>query len=297
MGRCERIVGSAPQNISANNGRFTGQFEPVVGAPHPYSAAMDIRPGIALTPLWFTRALCRARLLLTALFAFAGLLGTAHSQAPGDTDGALDAGLAEQVRQLTQNLTPPGAPGAPRFEVSVGRLNPRLRLAPCDRIEPYLPVGTRLWGNSRIGLRCTQGSVKWNVYLPITVKAFGPGLVVTSGMAGGSVLTAADLSSAEVDLAEDAAAPVADPDLAVGRTLTRSLRPGQSLRESHLKARQWFAAGDTVTVLAQGEGFSVAGEARALTNGIEGQTVRVRTDSGRVLSGQPVGERRVEMTL
>ncbi|MEO5698186.1 MAG: flagellar basal body P-ring formation chaperone FlgA [Burkholderiaceae bacterium] len=258
---------------------------------------MDIRPGIALTPFSFTRALPRARHLFTALIAFLVLVGTAHSQAPGDAGGDLDADLAEQVRQLAQNLTPTGVAGAPRFEVSVGRLNPRLRLAPCERIEPYLPVGTRLWGNSRIGLRCAQGSVKWNVYLPITVKAFGTGLVAASGVAGGSVLTAADLISAEVDLAEDAAAPVADPNLAVGRTLTRSLRPGQSLRESHLKARQWFAAGDTVTVLAQGEGFSVAGEARALTNGIEGQTVRVRTESGRVLSGQPVGERRVEMNL
>jgi flagella basal body P-ring formation protein FlgA len=72
---------------------------------------------------------------------------------------------------------------------------------------------------------------------------------------------------------------------------------GQSLRVSHLKARQWFAAGETVTVLAQGEGFSVAGEAQALNPGVEGQQVRVRTESGRVLTGLPVGERRVELGL
>ena len=215
---------------------------------------------------------------------------------------ALDGGIAQQVRELALAGVQGGAPaagayGAPRFEVSVGQLDTRLRLAPCQHIEPYVPDGMRLWGKSRIGLRCTQGAVKWNVYLPITVKVFGTALVATGNAAAGSVLSAADLAQAEVDLAEDASAPLADPGLAVGRTLARALKPGQSLRQAHLKARQWFAAGDTVTVSAQGNGFSVASEAQALNNGIEGQPVRLRTESGRVLTGLPVAERRADVNL
>jgi len=34
-----------------------------------------------------------------------------------------------------------------------------------------------------------------------------------------------------------------------------------------------------------------------LTNGVEGQPARVRTDSGRVLSGVPVGDKRLELAL
>jgi flagellar basal body P-ring formation protein FlgA len=188
-------------------------------------------------------------------------------------------------------------PGAPRVEVSIGQLDPHLHLAPCQHVEPYLPEGMRLWGKSHIALRCTQGSAKWNVYLPVTVKVFGPGLVATSSLTSGSVMTAADLTQGEVDLAEDSSMPVTNPDLAVGRTLTRALKAGQSLRQSGLKARQWFSAGETVTILAQGDGFTVAGEAQALSNGIEGQPVRVRTESGRVLTGQAVGEHRVELAL
>ena len=44
-----------------------------------------------------------------------------------------------------------------RAEVVMGNLDSRLRLAPCQAIEPYLPPGTKLWGRSRIGLRCTDG--------------------------------------------------------------------------------------------------------------------------------------------
>ena len=242
--------------------------------------------------------------------AFAGGLALSVSVAPSfaqgspaaesnSTDGlaALGGHLEQQVRQLALDGSRTAAPGAPRIEVVLGQLDARLRLAPCARIEPYLPEGTRPWGKSRIGLRCTEGAVKWNVYLPITVKAFAPGWVATANASAGSTLAAADLAQGEVDLAEDASAPLLHADAAVGRQLARPIKAGQGVRLSHLKPRQWFTAGDTVTVLSSGAGFSVAGEAQALTNGVEGQPARVRTDSGRVLSGVPVGDKRLELAL
>ena len=75
------------------------------------------------------------------------------------------------------------------------------------------------------------------------------------------------------------------------------MKPGQTLRQGHLKARQWFAAGETVKVVASGEGFVLESEAQAISNGIEGQPARVRTESGRVLTGVPSAERRLEVTL
>ena len=50
-------------------------------------------------------------------------------------------------------------------------------------------------------------------------------------------------------------------------------------------------------LVAAGSGFSVSGEGQALAAGVEGQTVRVRTESGRVVSGLPVAERLVEVAL
>ena len=187
------------------------------------------------------------------------------------------------------------APGL-RVEVEVGALDARLRLAPCQRVEPYLPVGTRLWGRTRIGLRCTEGPTLWNVYLPLTVKVFGPGLVAAAALPAGTALAAADLRPAEVDLAGGALA-LARPELAVGRTLARPLAPGQALHAADLRTRQWFAAGETVQISAVGDGFRVSGEGQALGPGLEGQPVRVRTDSGRVVTGLPVADRHLEIRL
>ncbi len=246
-------------------------------------------------------SLCRCLPLVAALLCAAWpALGLAQAAASSGVEGVLE----QQARQLALEgakaaaaAAPAGPVAAPRIEVEVGQLDPRLRLAPCQKVDAYVPESARLWGHSRIGLRCVQGAVKWSVYLPITVKVFGIAMVATNSLSSGSVLAATDLASAEVDLAEDSAAAVTRGELAIGRTLTRALKPGQSLRVSHLKMRQWFTAGETVLLVGQGEGFSVAGEAQALNPGIEGVAVRVRTDSGRVLTGMPVGERRVELNL
>jgi flagella basal body P-ring formation protein FlgA len=237
-----------------------------------------------------------ARKALRAVVRVALTAGAAGAFA---SDGAvsLEPGLEQQVRQLALASARHGMPGVSRMEIEVGALDARLRLAPCQRVEPYLPNATRLWGKTRIGLRCTQGMARWNVFLPITVRVFGTALVATSALPAGSVLAAADLARAEVDLAEDSSVALGDSALALGRTLAQPLKPGQSLRQDHLKPRQWFAAGETVRVLASGPGFSVAGEGQALTPGVEGQPARVRTEGGRVLTGVPVAERRMELAL
>jgi flagella basal body P-ring formation protein FlgA len=234
--------------------------------------------------------------LLTAALVFVLVLIVVSAPAQAEEAAPpLDASLLDSVRSLALGNTV--AKGAVRVEVAIGQLDPRLHLAACRRIEPYVPAGARLWGKTRIGLRCKEGLVAWNVYLPITVKVFGRALVVPAGAAAGSLVAASDLREAEVDLAEEFSPAIVDPKVAEGRVLAQAVLPGQTLRQSQLKARQWFAAGETVKVVASGEGFALEAEAQALNNGIEGQPAKVRTESGRILTGIPSGERRVEVAL
>lgn len=249
-----------------------------------------------------------------ALMLMAGLLVLCmplRTQAQSTTGEAIDAALVDQVRELallatqqTAGTQAAGATGATagigqptRFDVAVGALDPRLKLAPCQRIEPYLPPGVRLWGKSRIGLRCAQGARPWNVYLPITVRVYGSALVAAVPLPAGSTVREADLRLAEIDLAEESGVVVGSAAAAVGRTLARPLMAGQGVRQTDLKPRQWFAAGDIVKVLASGPGFSVSGSGQALTPGLEGQTARVRTEGGQVVTGMPIATRQLEVSL
>ena len=215
---------------------------------------------------------------------------------------APDATVLQQVEAMARgNATAVDAgtaPGKPaRIEVKVGQLDPRLRLAPCSRVEPYLPPGLPVWGKTRIGLRCVQGGRLWNVSIPVTVSVFAEATVLKENLAAGTVLDASQLMQAEVDIAAGAGAAVTDPQQVVGRTLGRNLGAGVALRQTDLRARQFFAAGETVRVVAVGPGWQVVTEGQAVGAGIEGQMTRVRTESGRILTARPSGDRTVEVAL
>jgi flagella basal body P-ring formation protein FlgA len=78
---------------------------------------------------------------------------------------------------------------------------------------------------------------------------------------------------------------VTDPAQLVGRTLTRAVPAGTVLRAEHLRITPTVAAGDPVRVRLIGEGFAIQTEGQLLAAAADGQTVRVRTDGGRVLGG------------
>lgn len=234
----------------------------------------------------------------SAVLLALALASPAHAQ--DEPAYAPDAALLQQVETMARSGASAATANekkAVRVEVKVGKLDPRLRLAPCARIEPYLPPGLPAWGQTRMGLRCTQGSKLWNVSLPITVSVFTQATVARGNLAIGTVLDASQLALAEVDIAAERGAAVSDPALVVGRVLGRNLMAGATLRQTDLKARQFFAAGETVRVVALGPGWQVVTEGQAVNAGIEGQTARVRTESGRILNARPSGDRQVELTL
>lgn len=184
-----------------------------------------------------------------------------------------------------------------RVEVEIGGIDGRLRLAPCDLAQAYLPSGTRAWGRIKMGLRCVKGVSHWNVFVPVTVHVWSTGLVLAADLPSGAAIEAGDLRLAEVDLAGDASAPLLTPAQAVGRQLVRPVKAGASLRAAHLRPRRFFAAGDPVKLVVRGTGFQVSGNAQAIMPGDEGQCVRIRTEAGRVLCGRPSEGRQVEVTL
>jgi len=184
-----------------------------------------------------------------------------------------------------------------RMEVAVGQLDNRLKLAPCQRVEPYLPPGVQLWGQTRLGLRCVQGSAKWNVFLPLIVKAFGPAWVIKGTVASGAILVATDAMMVEVDWAENNSPIVASQADWLGKVATRQLTTGQPLRLDMVKAAQVFQSGTQVRVLAIGTGFEIASRGQALSAGVIGQSARVRLDNGQVLMGTVMDHQTVRIVL
>lgn len=278
-------MGSAPENMSGKRAGFGAQFEPKKTGGGPKVAAMLQN---ALVPAAASASRTRA---LGAGLALALLACGAQGQS------SLSPELLDRVHALALTGARAGAPPQARIEVELGQLDARLRLAPCTQVQPYLPTGLKMWGRSRIGLRCVDGQGRWNVSLPVTVRVFARALVATATLPAGAVLTQAQLQPAEIDIAAEPGQIFTDPALLDGRSLQRPLAVGEAVRSSDLKLRRWFAVGERVQVLASGAGYAIASEGQAMEVGLDGQDVRVRFENGRVVTGRAVGERRVEVLL
>ena len=235
-----------------------------------------------------------AAALAAALLAWPALAADDASPVNAELRRALES----WTRERAEAAEPAGSSTGPwRMEVELGQLDPRLRLAPCARIEPYLPSGSRPWGRTRVGLRCTDGPTRWNVFLPVQVRVLANALVLREPLRAGTEVTAEHLGEAEVDWAAQRLPPMLDAGQIVGHKLARGLDAGDPLRASDLQRTVWFDAGDSVRVVAIGPGYEVSAQGQALGRGLDGQSVRVRTAAGRVISGTAVGERRVELPL
>jgi len=206
---------------------------------------------------------------------------------------ALPADWAQRVTRLAEQAARVALPADAQVQIEVGALDPRLRLASCAQVQPFVPPGQALWGRSRLGLRCLQGPARWSVTVPVQVRVTAPTWVSAQPLPAGTVLAPEHLRWAPAEVSADAA-PVLGAVAPLGRTLSRALEAGEVLRQPHLKARQWFSAGDTVQVSWRGQGFAISAEGQALGPGLDGHTVRVRVQGGRVIQATPVADRRVE---
>ena len=175
-----------------------------------------------------------------------------------------------------------GLPG--EVQISVGQLDAHLNLPACQTPEAFLPAGSRVWGKTSVGVRCSVPT-SWTVYVTAQVKVIGEYLVSAAPLAQGQLIGPNDIVKLKGDLTALPTGILTAPAQAIGRTVSMSLSAGSPLRSDALKMQQAILQGQAVRVVSNGQGFSVATEARALNNAAAGQLAQARTASGQVVSG------------
>lgn len=211
--------------------------------------------------------------LCCLLFTFS----SAHASAGAQDLGVIRQTVDQFVRQNTAEL-----PG--KVTLTVGAIDPRLQLPSCDMPEAFLPTGSRLWGNTTVGVRC-QTATPWTIYVPVSVRIMALTAVATRPLSAGQTVSPADVTMQSNDLSQLPPGVIMDPALAIGKTVIISAAMGQTFRHDMLRAPQVIQQGQTVKLMAKGNGFQVTSEGKALANATLGQVVSVRTQSGQVTSG------------
>lgn len=203
-----------------------------------------------------------------------------------ETDLVMDT-AERYVRLQTQGL-----PG--KISITMGKLDVS-RLPACTAHEAYSPPGTRLSGQTYIGVRCLGPNV-WSVLVPVRIAVISNYVTTTRPVAAGQVVQAADLTTLSGDISSLPTGVVSDPEAAIGKTLRNSLGAGQPLRNDQLLAPLVVRQGMSVRLVSRGEGFAVSAEGKAINNASEGQVVQVRMSAGQTLSGIARADGSVEIS-
>lgn len=189
--------------------------------------------------------------------------------------------LRQTVQQFLQ-LQSNGLPG--QVKVTVGAVDPRLNLAACPAPQAFMSPGSRAWGKTTVGVRCTAPA-SWTIYVQANVAVIGDYIASAVPLAPGQEIDASQLVTMQGDLAALPAGVANDMAQVVGASTMMSLPAGTPMRVDTLRRKPVVMQGQVVRVVSSGNGFQVASEGRAIGNAGEGQTVQVRTQGGAQVSG------------
>lgn len=166
-------------------------------------------------------------------------------------------------------------------EVSVTVRTPPNLYPSCK--EPTFTVTgtTKLWGNVNVLARCANEKR----YLQVAVQATGNYVVAAAPIARGSVLQTSSVTLKRGRLDQLPPRTMLDIQQAQDAVSLRDVAPGQAIQLSMLRKAWRVKAGQQVMVVANGDGFSINSEGKALNNAAVAQNARVRMSSGQVVSG------------
>ena len=180
---------------------------------------------------------------------------------------------------MTQTVGYPGV-----VSVNVTALDPNINLAACVSPEVFMPSGSRAWGKTTVGVRCSEPA-NWTIYAQAKVSVKAQYLVAALPLTQGRVMSEQDILKQEGDLTQLPTNVLTSMTEVIGRTVSMTMIAGSVLREDMLKQVPVVQQGQSVLLTSSGEGFTVAAEGKALKNANEGQVVQVKVQSGQVISG------------
>jgi flagella basal body P-ring formation protein FlgA len=165
-----------------------------------------------------------------------------------------------------------------RVDVIVGNLDSRLRLVQCtDELSLFIPPGSRLQGNTTIGVRCLNPK-PWSIYIPMRIAIYEKVIISLRKMSRGEIISKEDIILAEVDTSIVRGATFTETSELVGTKLKTTLKANQVIGSTTICL---ICKGDTVIIKSNNKAVSVSVAGVALNDGGKGDRIRVQNNASR----------------
>lgn len=222
-----------------------------------------------------------------ALAALTRVVGATATVEPALISAAAESAVRTQAGASAKLLTLQAAP-----------LDPRLRVAACDRpLTGFLTEPSLLRAQTTVGVRC-EGSVRWTIYTSVNVESQAPVLVARRALARNAEITAGDFQLESRRVPGIVSAYVTDTSALSGQRLSRPVAAGEPLSLESLAPANLIHRGQEVVLLARSGTLEVRVTGIALADGRASDRIRVQNvSSQRVVEGVVRSDSVVEAPL
>ncbi|KAA8996706.1 flagellar basal body P-ring formation protein FlgA [Affinibrenneria salicis] len=181
----------------------------------------------------------------------------------------------------------------PVQRIDVEIKTPDRALPDCAAPQFALPSRNRVWGN--LSIRMTCGADKY--FVQTRVQVTGDYLVSARPIPPKQTLSEKDVKWQRGRLDAFATPPVTDLSLVLGAVSQRMIGAGQPLQAKMLRQPWAVKTGQTVQVIASGDGFNISSEGKVMNNALVNDKVRVRMNSGQIVNGLVDADGTVKVAL
>ena len=196
--------------------------------------------------------------------------------------------LGAQLNQFFKTRDPLHAAG-----MNVVVRTPEQQWPLCANPQFSLPGNSRLWGTMSVAATCDRE----RRFLQVEVQVTGEYVVASRQIPRGTTLTTSDITIRQGRLDTLPTRTVLEPQQITDAVSVRDILPDQPLTLSMVRQAWRVKAGQPVIVIAQGDGFNVSSEGRALNNATALQRVRVRMANGQIVSGNVSADGNILISL
>jgi flagella basal body P-ring formation protein FlgA len=203
----------------------------------------------------------------------------------------------EQLNQAVSDYLAEQYPADGQIEISVNRLDPRLRLSPCELpLQFTLRDSGSRGGKVSIHTRCT-GNHPWALYISADVKMLASVVVANRNIPKGTILSLSDFDTQIRDTATMNGYALDATNL-LGKSAARTIRTGEAMYYALVSEPIAVKRGDAVVVEAQSGTIVVSTQAIALADGRVGEQISVRNmQSERIVRIEIMGPGRGRVIL
>lgn len=188
-------------------------------------------------------------------------------------------------------------PNASRVSHKINTLDSRLIMADCDEDITVVRRDNSEIGRINLKVSC-NAPTRWSIYVPTDIQVFHPVVVSGSPISKNTLLRDHHLSMRDMDIGRIRGSYYFHLSDVIDMESRRQLTPGTVITSSHLRLPMVISKGDSVVLSAVLGSLSVKAPATALTDGRQGQQIRVQNkQSKRIVDARVTGPGAVRATL